>query len=210
MSQGIPENQSDTLESLKTQLAEAQQAKELAEKRIKDTQGAYTKSRQESKALEAKLEVLQDHLNSVQSVAPLPPELERLKLTDPEAWYRERLKFENQAKTTLNSKLQEAERKATNAEIYASFKAENPEITDDYIENEVPARLKADAQSGKISWEEFLNQVKERYHKGTAISGVEGHLEEQPNLSKMGSGEGVKDKKSDYSTFAETYRDIVI
>lgn len=218
--QGIPEAQnsaSDTLESLKAQLAEAQKAKELAEQRMKDTQGAYTKSRQQSKALEAKLNTLQEHLSSIQSSVALPEDIERLKTLDPDKWYEAKRQLEVKTQQDLHSKLSEAEKiameaeiKALNTQLLTEFKLKNPEISDDYIENEIPYRIKAKLDRGEVSFADFLNEVEAYHKKGKVVSGAGTSIKEQPDLSKMGSGEGVMDKYADAEAFVASYSKSVI
>lgn len=216
MEQGIPENNSDTLESLKAQLEEAKKAQQIAEQRVKDTQGAYTKSRQSEKALEAKFKALQEHLNSIQQSSVLPEEIESLKNIDPEKYYQMRRDYELKTQQDLSTKIVNAEKSALeedikqyNAKLLADFLTKNPDITEDYINYEVPHRIQLKLQKGEVSFEQFLAEVESYHKKGTSVA-KGSDVTNQPDLTKMGTGENVSNKALDYDSFIASYSKNII
>lgn len=169
---------------------------EVAEKRRKDTQAAFTKGQQEIKALKAQLEQLQ------KMVAP-PLELsdderqdlEDLKLIDPDAWRVKMNKLEAQATEKVKEKLSEAEKAAMDAleverryEVMQSFNEQHPDlvINDDVIANDVPPRFLKQLEKGEIEFEEFLDKVYTFLTKGKTVKNEE--TLDQPNLGKTGGG----------------------
>lgn len=216
MEQGIPEKNSDTLESLKAQLEEAKKAQQIAEQRVKDTQGAYTKSRQSEKALEAKFKALQEHLNSIQQSSVLPEEIDSLKNVDPEKYYQMRRDYELKTQNELDSKMVNAEKSALeedvkqyNAKLLTDFLAKNPDITEDYINYEIPHRIQLKLQKGEVNFEQFLGEVEDYFKKGKSVAKGSNPLN-QPDLTKMGTGENVSNKAADYDSFVDAYSKTII
>lgn len=214
--QGIPDN-SDTIEGLKAQLEQVQKEKELAEKRFKDTQAAYTKGNQERESMKAQIATLQEHLNSIQNSSIDTPEMLHLKATDPDKWYQLRRQAELDAQNKLNSKLSEvgqaafeAEQKKYNAQLLAEFKARNPDITDEFINYDVPHRIQVKLKEGEISFSEFLSEVEAYHKKGKVVGNVGQQVTNQPDLSKMGTGENVSNRSLDYETFSKEYKNTII
>lgn len=78
------------------------------EKRLKDTQAAYTKSRQEIAALKAELSALKE-TGMIQGNIPaeLKQELEELKFKDPDAWRSKLNELEVASQTNLKQKISE-------------------------------------------------------------------------------------------------------
>lgn len=67
---------------------------EVAEKRRRETQSAYTKERQRVLALEAEMKALKSELGRNNAYA-LPSEIEELKFQDPDAYYAARREYED-------------------------------------------------------------------------------------------------------------------
>lgn len=198
------ENKTPSVEELQAKLAEVEKTKFELEAKYKG----------ENLALKAKLGTLEKHLSSANLV--LPEEIENLKLTDPEAYYTKRREFEIKNLNEINSKLTEAEklaleeeRKNTNTRLLNEFKQENPQITEDFINFEVPHRIKFKLDTGEINFKEFLDEVKKYYNKGKAVY-AGSSVKNQPDLSKMGSGEGLENKTLDYESFVKNYSSAII
>lgn len=210
---GIPES-ADTIEELKAKLADAEKERDNALKRMKDTQASYTKGQQKNKELEAQLKVYQDQFTLAANYET--PEMEELKVTNPDEWYRMKREMEMKAQNSFREKLESASSEARQAQIKADnevllreFKERNPDITDEFI-NDVPFRIHNKLQSGEISFGEFLNQVEEYARQGKTIGGQSAETLNQPDLGNMGTASGVTNHKLDYESFVEKYKKTVI
>jgi len=139
---------------------------EQAEKMRRDTQASYTTTRQTLKALEKEREFLRSKIkpNSISDEA-----LEELKFSDPDAWYKELKKREQQATQELNQELDGYSNK-TRAEIeleerktiLRSFTEANPDfdITSPEVQDQIPPRLLKQLETGTIDFADFLNKAK--------------------------------------------------
>lgn len=186
MDQGNPE-QAATLEELQAKL-------EVAEKRHKDTQAAYTKGQQALKALEAENKLLLEKVGSV--TVKDDEELEELKIVDPDKWYEKRKALESQKKQELQQDLSKARDEASielelarRATVLAEFNQSHPEfqLTDELIAYDVPPRLTKQLEKGEITFEEFLDKTYEFLTKPKTIKDVNQTLG-QPDLGKLGGG----------------------
>ncbi len=165
------------------------------EKRFKDTQGAFTKSQQELKATQAKLEALEKLTTPrIELDEATKTELEDLKFSDPEAWRTRLNKLEIEAQNAHKATLTEAERLAnqqaeleTRAQVLADFQASHPTlvINDDVIKYDVPPRITSKLESGEISFEQYLNDVANYLNQGKVIGDGNSTLN-QPNLKDVG------------------------
>lgn len=141
-----------------------------AEMRRRDTQSAFTKSRQKLKALEVENTKLaesweQDAVSTLSKGEQA--RLEELKVQDPEKWRQEITQVEEDKRKNFQEKRQAitTEAQATTelerrqAQITA-YNEQNPEaqLTDDVIENDIPPRITAKLKSGDISFDEFITQ----------------------------------------------------
>jgi Skp family chaperone for outer membrane proteins len=160
------------------------------EKRFKDTQAGYTKSRQEIAELKAQL--------AVSGKAPgISAEdkdrLEDLKYTDPDAWRKELGALESKQTQTYNEELAKATKELTALEqremAFNEFQLSHPDvvITDDIITYDVPKRITNKLEKGEITFEGYLQEVYE-YLKAPKVIGSATKANEQPNLSDLGGG----------------------
>lgn len=180
------------------------------EKRFKDTQGAFTKSQQENKALKARMEVLEKlTAPQVELDEATKTELENLKFSDPDAWRAKLNTLEIEAQKKHKETLTEAERLAkqkaeleNRARILAEFQKSHPNlvINDDVIKYDVPLRITNKLESGEISFEQYLNEVSDYLNQGKVIGDGNTTLN-QPNLKDVGGG--------DTPTDSAVQRDIV-
>lgn len=166
---------------------------EKAEKRRRDTQAAFTKSQQALKAREAELQVLK---TTGPAITPeVAKELEDLKFKDPDAWKSRLDKIQDEHNATIAAKTKELTDQVVNqselerrASVLAEFNTANPGlvITDEVIQYDIPPRITKKLAEGKVSFEDFLVEVKEYLStpKKVKADGVE----QQPNLSKEGGG----------------------
>lgn len=194
---GIPAKANDTtseIESLKAEVEKYKKEAEVATKRHRDTQSAYTKERQNHLALQAKLKVLEDEMQ--QATNTYVPELEELKLTDPDAWYMELQKRKTQSDQLRNQKIAEAVAQQTNvylaetrANILEDFNSRHPDsmLTAEFLNEEIPLRIKKLQDEG--NYEAFLQAAYEWGKKavvGDSNTKVVTNTPKQPNLGNMG------------------------
>lgn len=200
MGQGIPENNtnSDTSLSLEEQLEKLKAEKENYEKRLKDTQAAYTKGQQEISKLNAKLQVFAEQGYSLNVAGLDSDKMMELKDTDPDKWYEERRKLEAQAQQNFEERLRKAQEEAVAGLVkseqdilLADFKRRNPEITDEFIRDSIPVGLQRKYQNGELDFSGFLMEVEKFAKTPTVVGGQTQKPLNQPDLSQMGSGEGV-------------------
>lgn len=176
-----------------------------AEIRRRDTQAAFTKGQQRTKALEAENEKLaasweSDAVSNLSSTEQA--KLEELKVQDPEAWRAEisnleegkRTKFkEKRAEITKEaSQMTELERRAAQLE---QFNTDNPNlvITDDVIQNDIPPRITKKLEAGEIQFDEYLEEVKTYLGKNKVIDKGEGAPNEPDFKNARGGGNPTKE-----------------
>lgn len=160
------------------------------EKRYKDTQSAYTKTRQELVELKAHVDVLKSQgMTPVQIDATLKEELEDLKYSNPEEWRRKMNQIETESHSKISSAVADKVREYSELEqrqaMLEAFKESHPgfELTDD----DVPPRIAKKLASGSIRFDEFLNEVYE-YVTTPRVVGTPNKTLDQPDLGKAGGG----------------------
>jgi len=198
---GNPEEKAATLDkksqgqSTETQEEIDWKAKyEEAEKRRRDTQAAYTKSRQELKMLKAEREALEKQVLQLDLSVKQTDELEELKFQDPDKWRQEVNRLEEEAKKAkleaLNQATNEAKTKAElehRLEVLEEFQKAHPEvhIDDEVIANDIPPRITKKLENGEISFEEFLDEVHGYLTTPKKVAAGE-EPPKQVNLGKVG------------------------
>ena len=190
---GIPENNADTPNS--NQVVDY-------EKRFKDTQAYATKIAQEKAEISKTLAELQAEVTVLREAAKpslqideaTKSELEDLKFSDPDAWRAKMNELENSAHQTFNNKVNEAKQLTSQqmelqrrASILEQFQAEHPDVefTDELLQFDIPPRIVKELENGKVTYEEFLNNVY-NYVKAPKVIGSTNKTLEQPDLSKIG------------------------
>lgn len=215
---GIPA-QADTMESvesLKAQLEAAQKEASAAEERRRNTQSSYTKGQQRIKALEAEIAILREEASKAVGLKIASNDaLEELKHTDPEAWYRERLKLENQHMQDFQSRINEESKKATQAEMLTQrmqyledFNKANPDanLTDEFLSLDIPQRLRVELeQTG--DFESFVNKAYEWKRSGKVVGSSVAAPASQPNLGNIG-GANAPDTKSQANDLLERFKNM--
>lgn len=187
----------DTLE----QSSESQQQVDY-EKRYKDTQAAYTKSQQELKAAKAQVDVLEKLTTpQIQIDAETQRELDDLKYSDPDAWRTKMNNLELEARTkhqsTLSTAAQQAAMQAElerRTQVLDEYNRSHPgyEITDEVIQLDVPTRITKKLESGEISFDNFLTEVKDFLYSPKKV-GTPNKTLGQPNLGNIGGGDTPSD-----------------
>lgn len=160
------------LESVKAALPEENQVDYLlgkldtVEKRRRDTQASYTKTRQDYLKVTSERDLLK------QKVAPQikqTPELEDLMYSDPVAWRNRMNALEQEASQGIEQELQATSAKSAEAfeleerkRVLRSFAEANPDfdITKPEVQDQIPPRYLKQLESGSITFEAFLTNVK--------------------------------------------------
>lgn len=177
--------------------AEATQQQIDWEKRFKDTQGSFTKSQQELKAVKAKLQVLETLTQpTIQIDESTQKELDDLKYSDPDAWRQKMNTLENDARVKHYSLLSEAEKNASlqaelerRALVLDEYNRLHPEtqITQELIDFDVPARISKKLETGEISFDDFIVEVHNFIYTPKKV-GSSNQVLNQPNLGQIGGG----------------------
>lgn len=191
------------------------------EKRFKDTQAFATKLAQEKAEKERELEELKAEFSVLKATAKpsmtiskeVQDELDDLKYSDPEAWRSRLNQLEADANKEFDSKLSDA-RSATaqqlelnrRASVLAEFQTRHPEIafTDELLQLDIPGRIVKKLESGKVSYEEFLNEVVD-FVKAPKIIGDSNKTLNQPNLSRIGGDSTPTKDARDDKNLNKTY-----
>lgn len=212
---GIPENNTDTPES--TQQVDY-------EKRFKDTQAFATKIAQEKADKERELAELKAELSVLKTTAKpsltidaqVQSELEDLKYSDPDAWRTRVNELEIAANAEFNSKIVEAKQLSSQqlelqrrANVLTQFQNEHPDVvfTDELLHLDIPQRIVKELENGKVTYEEFLNNVYNYVKTPKVISSTTKTLE-QPNLSKTGGDDTPTKNSSSNQNIIQTYENM--
>ena len=164
------------------------------EKRFKDTQAAYTQSRQELAKIKAQLQAT-EAMSQFAMPADVKARLDELKFSDPDAWREELNAFEQSktkqfeevysANTEANlSKLNQEDRVQTLKEFNSLH---GVEITESLLQNEIPNRIHNELNSGAIDYSTYLAKCVEYLKTPKVIAGTQEVLG-QPNIGKIGGG----------------------
>ena len=194
------------------------------EKRFKDTQAFATKIAQEKADKERELEELKAELSVLKTTAKpsltidaqVQSELEDLKYSDPDAWRTRVNELETAANAEFNSKIVEAKQLSSQqlelqrrANVLAQFQTEHPdvELTDELLHLDIPQRIVKELENGKVTYEEFLNNVY-NYVKTPKVIGSITKTLEQPNLSKTGGDDTPTKNSSSNQNIIQSYENM--
>ncbi len=179
----------------------------LAEKKARDNQASFTKSRQEIASLKAAKNVLESKITEGAALtAEQVQELEELKLEDLDKWFERKTQYENEAKkgvkTSVAVAIEEAQTKAVQdltlnerKNVLADFSARTGlKLTDDVMENDIPPRIQQ--KIGSMPFEEYLMEVAEYLGKGKTVKQTDESLD-QTNIGNLAGGEVNKKEKSE-------------
>ena len=194
------------------------------EKRFKDTQAFATKIAQEKADKERELEELKAELSVLKETAKpsltidpqVQSELDDLKYSDPDAWRVKMNELELKSKQEFHSKIDEAKQLSSQqlelqrrANILEQFQTEHPdvELTDELLNLDIPRRIVKELENGKVTYEEFLNNVY-NYVKTPKVIGSTTKTLEQPNLSKTGGDDTPTKNSSSNQNVIKTYENM--
>ena len=194
------------------------------EKRFKDTQAFATKVAQEKADAVRELQELKAELSVLKETAKpslaideqTQSELEDLKYSDPDAWRAKVNELEHKANAEFNSKIAEAKQLSSQqlelqrrANVLAQFQTEHPDVefTDELLHLDIPQRIVKELENGKVTYEEFLNNVY-NYVKTPKVIGSTTKTLEQPNLSKTGGDDTPTKNSSSNQNIIQTYENM--
>lgn len=166
-----------------------------SERRRRDTESSYTKSRQALSAAERKnvafLEKLEETVTPNLTVEQAE-DLEDLKESDPEAWRAQLNEYDEAAYSEhledveeIDSEASQGAEEVRRTAVLEQFHSDNPDVTldDNVFNNDLPQRITGRLKEGEATFEEFLEEAKEFLLKGKKIAGSEEDPEKEPNFS---------------------------
>lgn len=190
----------------------------MAERRYRDTQGAYTKSRQELKKANAIAEGLQEKLmtSEVALTKEQKYELNELKKSNPEKWRAKLNEYEEEGKTRLETELNEIRQSSANKgelevrkeQMAAWSESTGITLDDDVVANDLPPRFMKDLESGAITFEQFLDKAGEFLQTPKTIKGADDDDDNRPNLGDVAGG-NEPSRQSQEGDFDETYEQTI-
>ena len=168
-------------------IEELQRQVESLSKAVKDTQSAYTKSRQQIKALELENKLIKEGRFNLPDERK--QELEQLKYENPEKWRQEINKLEAQWQKQIKDEVSKASLEEARKAKIELLQTRYPHITEDVLLNDVPPRLvkKLQAADGD-DFEKVIKKIDEYLGKGKVISPSNPDTLGQPNLNKIAGG----------------------
>lgn len=186
-----------------------------AERRYRDTQGAFTKSRQELKKQEAIAAGLQEKLlqSNVELTKEQKFELNELKKTNPEAWRAKLNEIEETNKNKLETELNDIRKASANKgelevrkeQMAAWSESTGIALTDEIVANDLPPRFVKELEAGKITFEEFLDKAGNFLKTEKVIAGSTDNTDDNElNLGNVAGGQEPS-KRAQEGDFVETY-----
>jgi hypothetical protein len=187
-------------------MTEEMKAAVRAEKKFRDLQRNFQAQQTELKAEKAKSEKLVELIPADDSLTKEEQEeLEQLKLTNPDAWYKRKRELEDRASTAKSTKVKEVTSAVAEsakklsveeqrAAILETFNAENgTKLSEDVLLNDIPPRLLK--KMDEMGYEEFLGEVAE--YLGTPKTVVNEKVDNVTNIGKTGDVTKVETKELD-------------
>lgn len=190
----------------------------IFEQRRRDTQAEFTKIAQANKALAAENEVLKKKVTGdvkLELTTEQAEELEELKFSDPEAWRVKVNKLEREAikkrDEELNSEIAklstetlDKDEKERRKEVLEAFIESHPgfNLDDDVLANDIPPRFLKKLETGKVSFETFLEEVYEYSTTGKVVK--QDKILDDPDLNKIG-GSHKPDKNAQKEDIITSY-----
>ncbi len=186
------------------------------DKRFKETQGAFTKSQQSLKASETTNEQLAKHLldNTTMHITDEQREvLDDLKISDPETWRTKINEYEQETRKLMTDKVAEFRAKGDkSSELVAreaAFKQFSEitgiKLTDNIVENSLPASYSKDLEAGKITFEKFLEKAQTFLSSDKVIKDADKDPKDGLNLDDLPGGSKPSDSAQDQDSEA-TYK----
>lgn len=174
------------------------------EKRFRDTQGAYTKSRQRLKELETTNEGLIEHMvnNATLHLTDSErEELDDLRTSNPEAWREKLNEHEENARkiqqdhiNTYREKGKKASESELRADAYKEFTERTGiQLSDDVITNQLPAAYTKKLDAQEWTFDQFLSEAEKFLQPKATIKGSKDKPTNDTDLSKVPGGQEPSD-----------------
>lgn len=161
------------------------------EKMFKDTQAAYTKSRQEIAALKTKAAALEAELNKQgYEIEPeVAEELEMLKYSDPEAWRQKLNAIEASKAKAIDSKIAYEVETERRTQLLNEYNQANPsyQINDYVAQNVLPGSFLRRLDAGELTFEGFIAEASD-YLKRVKIGPGNSEKAGKPNPMRVLDG----------------------
>lgn len=186
------------------------------EKRLRDTQNSFHRVNKKAKELETINSKLTSHLvdNATLHLSnEQKEELEGLKIQDPDKWREKLNEYETEARKILTQKVSEfttegqvvSELEERKIKLAAFTESTKIELTDDIIQNELPAAYSRQLEKGEITFDEFLTKAQKFLTKGKVIQGSTEDPDKTTNLGKLAGGPE-PDKEAQEGDLEQQYR----
>ena len=171
-----------------------------AERRRRDTQASYTKTRQENKKLQTVNEKLESHVLETATMhlsEEQKEELDELKLRDPDKWREKLNEYEEESRNVLKEQLQKfqkegekmSELEIRKAKVQAFEQTTGIKLNDKIIAEELPAAYTKQLENGDIDFDQFLEKAQKFLTGQRKIAGADDKPPKpNPDLSKAGGG----------------------
>ena len=203
----LPEEPDKALQLLLDEVARA-------EKRRRDTQAAFTRTRQDLVKVKTERDFLKE---KVSPKVMADEQLDTLKYEDPDAYRVEMNRREAEAKRQLEEELQKRAQQSQvefeleeRKRILRSFAEANPDfdITSPEVQDQIPPKYIKQLETGEISFEAFLNKAKKFIQApkktGKDIPPVDEKKEELP-----GSEKPIVNNSDEKVDLVEAYNNLV-
>ncbi len=180
----------------------------ITEKRRRDTQSSHQTMKQQLDTETAKTSALVKKMEGNLTITlnkDEAKELDDLKLSDPEAYHNKMNEHEEKAQLKLADTLTEVNKDSvvtgelsSRVETLKKFNEANPtlNLTDEFIESEIPPRITNRLSTGKITFGEFLDEVKE-YVSKTKVLGDGNKDPIDINMGDLGGANKPEDRAID-------------
>lgn len=191
-----------------------------AERRVRDTQSAYTRAQQELRKQEAIAKGLEEKLmtSEVALTKEQRYELNELKKTDPEKWRAKLNEYENKNKTTLTKELDKirtesahkGELEVRKEQMAAWSESTGIALTDEIVENELPPKFLKELEAGKITFEQFLNKAGNFLNAEKVVQGSTEPTDDNELTLNQVAGGKEPSKQAQEGDFEQTYEKATI
>lgn len=188
------------------------------ERRRRDTQAEFTKTRQQNKALQAEKSTLLQKATADVKLELTPEqqeEMDDLKFSDPDEWRRKMNVLEQEAIQKAQAGLDEELKKVSTSsleeeeierrkEVLNQFSKVFPDfkLDDDVIANDIPPRITKKLEEGAISFEDYLHECYNYLKTGKVVA--DSSAPNTPNLNKYGGGD-TPDKSAGKEDIVKSY-----
>jgi len=190
-----------------------------AERRRRDTQGAYTKAQQTARKNEAIALGFQDRLLESEIVLTKEQkfELEDLRKTDPEAWRAKLNEYETVNKAGLKVELDEIRTKSSTKgeleirkeQMIAFAEETGINLNDEVVANDLPPRFLKELEKGEVTFEEFLIKAGNYIKAEKVIQGSGEPIDDDSkDLSGVAGGQEPSEQ-AQRGDFEETYKETI-